>query len=344
MKNKLKMSNSNEEMLKLEMKKGLGTTVNSANIFDFVKDSYKLKSDKLIMGELTWKFLVRNVLRGENVLLVGPAGSAKTMAAHCVVESLKRPFFNIPLGSTQDPRASLIGNTHYSKDKGTYFAESYFVNAIRTPNAVVLLDELSRAHPEAWNILMPVLDSTQRYLRLEEKEDSATVPVADGVSFIATANIGNEYTSTRVLDRALIDRFTIVEVSPLNADEEFNLLKGIYPEVNEGELKKVAEISYATRREARSENSKLSTSISTRASVKLAALLKDGFTLMEASEVSILPFFSDAGGVDSERTFIKQILQKHCGEIPKDENLNDKDTLFTADEINAAAASASTAV
>jgi len=122
-------------------------------------------------------------------------------------------YFN--LGATQDPRSTLIGNTHYNKDSGTYFSESLFVNAIQQENALILLDELSRAHPEAWNILMTVLDYGQRYLRLDEASGSETVKVAEGVTFVATANIGNEYTSTRVMDKALMDRFTIVEMDVL---------------------------------------------------------------------------------------------------------------------------------
>ena len=47
---------------------------------------------------------------------------------------------------------------------------------------------------------MTVLDGGQRYLRLDEAEGSPIVDV-EGVTFIATANIGNEYTSTRVMDR-----------------------------------------------------------------------------------------------------------------------------------------------
>ncbi len=42
----------------------------------------------------------------------------------------------------------------------------------------------------------------------------------EGVTFIATANIGNEFTSTRVLDRALVDRFVTIEVDVLNAEQE----------------------------------------------------------------------------------------------------------------------------
>ena len=51
--------------------------------------------------------------------------------------------------------------------------------------------------------------------------------------------------------------------------------------------------------------------ISTRASVEMAGLLYDDFELGEAAEISIYPFFSQDGGVDSERTYIKQLVQKY---------------------------------
>jgi nitric oxide reductase NorQ protein len=215
------------------------------------------------------------------------------------------------LGSTQDARATLIGNTQFSKDKGTFFSQSAFVTAITTQNAVILLDELSRAHPDAWNILMTVLDEGQRYLRLDEAEGSPIVKVAEGVTFIATANVGNEYTSTRVLDRAILDRFTTIEMDVLNDVQEYELLEGMYPNVDKHELKAVAEISHHTREVSRSESGKLTSMVSTRASVETAGLIYDGFTLMEAAEISILPFFSNDGGVDSERTYVLQLVQKY---------------------------------
>ena len=57
-------------------------------------------------------------------MMTGPAGCGKTMAAKSVVNSLDRPDFYFNLGATQDPRATLIGNTHFEKNKGTYFSES----------------------------------------------------------------------------------------------------------------------------------------------------------------------------------------------------------------------------
>jgi len=281
-------------------------------IKDFIhKGSVNLKPTELVMTELKWKYLIRSAVRAKNIMMTGPAGCGKTMAAKALVKALDRPDFYFNLGATQDPRATLIGNTQFDSKNGTYFSESSFVKAIKTPNAVILLDELSRAHPDAWNILMTVLDGGQRYIRLDEAEGSPIVKVADGVTFIATANIGNEYTSTRVIDRAILDRFVTIEMDVLNDEQEFGLLKFMFPEVNEEDLKAVAEIAHHTRTQSMSDSGKVTAMVSTRASVEMAGLIYDGFDLFEAAEISIFPFFSNDGGVDSERTYIKQLVQKY---------------------------------
>ena len=295
---------------------------------DFIHSSIALKPEQLIMSDLKWKYLVRSAMRGKNIMMTGPAGTGKTMAAKYLVTALDRPDFYFNLGATQDPRATLIGNTHFSKEDGTYFSESLFVKAIQTENAVILLDELSRAHPEAWNILMTVLDLNQRYLRLDEKDGAPTIKVAPGVSFIATANVGNEYTSTRVMDRALMDRFITIEMDQLDTQMEFTLLKMKYPAADVNILLSIAEIANQTRKELSQSNPKLTNTLSTRANVEIASLIYDGFTLSEAAEVGIYPFFSNDGGVDSERTFVKQIVQKYC--VNPDETKSD---LFNVDDV-----------
>ena len=300
-----------------------------AEVLNFIHSSYTLKPKSLVMSELKWKYLIRSAVRGKNIMMTGPAGCGKTMAAKSVVNSLDRPDFYFNLGATQDPRATLIGNVHYNSKTGTYFSESLFVKAIQTPNAVILLDELTRAHPDAWNILMTVLDYGQRYLRLDEQDGQGTVKVAEGVTFVATANIGNEYTATRQLDKALMDRFTIVEMDVLNDVEEHGLLQYMFPHVDSKVLKNVATIAHMTRVEANNETARISSGISTRTSVEMAGLLYDGFGLEESANVCIYPQYDATGGVDSERTFVKQIVQKFIDDGSSDE-------LFSEDEIQEA--------
>ena len=83
------------------------------NDIEFIHKSYSMKPKELM-----------------NIMMTGPAGTGKTMASKYLVQSLQRPDFYFNLGATQDPRATLIGNTHFNKEEGTYFSESLFVKAI----------------------------------------------------------------------------------------------------------------------------------------------------------------------------------------------------------------------
>ena len=58
-------------------------------------------------------------------------------------------------------------------------------------------------------------------------------------------------------------------------------------------------------------------------------MLFDGFKLNEAADITIYPQYDQSGGVDSERTFVKQIVQKFIND-GSDENL------FNEQEVNEA--------
>lgn len=291
----------------------------------FLSTCVEKRPETLFMEDLNWKFICRNVYRGRNMLLTGPTGTGKSQTAIAVAKALGRELFYVNLGATQDPRGTLIGNTHFSKDAGTFFNESAFVKAIKTPNTVILLDEVSRAHPEAWNILMTVLDPGQRYIRLDEAVGSPTIKVAEGVSFVGTANLGAEYTAVRVMDRALLDRFTIAEIPYLTQEQETSLIEKIYPGIDNNHAANLAEIASLTRQELATEAPQISTMISTRSVIEMAGLMVDGFSLAEVAQVGIYPMYSEDGGLQSERTFVRQIVQKFIND-GTDENLFNEDT------------------
>ena len=71
-----------------------------AEVLNFIHSSYSLKPKALMMSELKWKYLIRSAVRGKNIMMTGPAGCGKTMAAKAVVNSLDRPDFYFNLGAT----------------------------------------------------------------------------------------------------------------------------------------------------------------------------------------------------------------------------------------------------
>ena len=302
-------------------------------VMSFLNTCVEKRPETLYIEDLNWKFMCRTALRGGNMLMTGPTGCGKSQTAIAVAKALGRELFYVNLGATQDPRGTLIGNTHFSKDVGTFFNESAFVKAIQTPNTVILLDEISRAHPEAWNILMTVLDPGQRYLRLDEAVGAPTVHVAEGVSFIGTANIGSEYTAVRVMDRALLDRFTIAEIPYLTVAQESNLLTQLYPGLSKKTCHNIAEIAGQTRSEVMTDSPRISSAISTRAAIEMAGLMSDGFAIEETAQVSIYPLYSNDGGMQSERTYVKQLVQKFINDGTSD-NLTGAETSEATVESN----------
>lgn len=290
--------------------------MNEEEILDRIKQAPSIRPKDFIINDLKWKYLVRSVLRGKHTLITGPSRSGKTKAILSVVKALDRmdTFFYFNMGATQDARASLIGNTFFKKDEGTVFTPSKFYKAVTTPNATIMLDEVSRAHPDAWNILIPILDSTQGYIRLEESETQITSDVADGVTVLGTMNEGTEYTATRTVDKAFQLRFPVViETDLLEKNDEVKLAKTLLGDIfkkNAELCTRIIEIACHTRRQYRLPSSKITDFISTGEVMEMIELVGDGFNLPEIADVCIYPRYPDDDGVDDERTYMKQLVQK----------------------------------
>jgi hypothetical protein len=137
----------------------------------------------------------------------------------------------------------------------------------------------------------------------------------DDVCIMATANVGNEYTATKVIDRALSARFPIkVEMDPLTGEQLKVLFSTMFPTASKKHIKMfkdLASISDDILNECKKEDASISTIIPPRSMVKMAELAMDDFTLKEIAEMTIYPEYPNDGGADSERTFVKSILQKY---------------------------------
>jgi nitric oxide reductase NorQ protein len=259
-----------------------------------------------------WKALCYSVAHSQNVILMGHSGCGKTEVAQLVANAFERPATVFNFGAMSEPRTSLLGTINYSPDRGTWFGESRFLNAVRTPGTIIILDELSRCRAEAFNLILPLLDG-QRVLAVDENASLPPVPIADGVTFVATANQGMQYSGTETFDQALLDRFgVIIHVQFPPQQNEIRILT-----VRTGICNRSAEILVriaVDQRKLTGEGTFVS-QLSTRSLLAAAKLAVAGTPLLDAVRYSLSNRFSDEGGTCSERQQFEVLIKKHM--LPK---------------------------
>ena len=269
------------------------------------------KTKKAILTEM--------VNQKQNVLITGATGTGKTTLAIEIAKELNLEPIVINCGSTQDARSSLIG--YFTLENGsTKFQEADFLKAIQKPNTLVILDELSRGSDDAYNIIFPILDFRQN-IRVDEKDEDRIVNVAKGVRFMATANVGLEYSSTRSIDRALQDRFAIFNLEYIKGRSlKTYIKKTMSPQIAENcdALLKLYDYSHKMFDQA-----KLSTRISTRAVLMVAELTKT-FDLKDILDNVILSMFKqDSSNILNDANILREYadsLGVYNGSTDTDEN------------------------
>jgi MoxR-like ATPase len=260
------------------------------------------------VSEEVWAQVCYAITQSENCLITGPSGCGKTELCSRAAEAAGRQIEPFNCGAMSEPRSTLIGNVHFNRDRGTWFSESRFVQAIQQPNMGIKLDEIGRLQPDGFNILLPLLDG-QAYLALDEQEAGAIVHVAEGVFFTATANVGRAYTGSAELDKALKDRFgAVIDLTFPPPAKELALLKRRHPDLSDAAARRLVDV--AARQRQMAADGEFEELISTRVLLHASAQIEAGIALEQAVTFCILNHFSDEGGEVSERAKLAQIVQK----------------------------------
>ena len=296
---------TNVEKIEKEVKKPETITINTtANVLDEIKKKFKCPSinDGFYIQEKTWNYLVRNILKKKNTLLLGPTGTGKTDIVIRIAKKLGLELNIYDMGAMIDPLTDLLG-THRIKDGNSVFDYAKFVADVQKPG-IILLDELSRAPLMTNNILFPCLDH-RRTLNIEiaGSTDIRNVKVHPDCVFIATANIGQEYSGTNDIDAALMNRFNALQVDYLPQDIEAKILN-VRTGIELDKANKILNVANAIRDSYLKQT--ISKPISTRETLECAELIVDGFLIKDSINLVFCQKFSKSD--NDEYSVVKNLI------------------------------------
>ena len=280
-------------------------TVDNISLKNKILDDYPCPGVEsgFYIEQKRWNVLIRNILKHKNTMLVGPTGTGKTDVIIRICKALNIPCRIYDMGAMMDPLTDLLGS-HRLENGTSKFDYAKFVKDVQEPG-VILLDELSRAPQMTNNILFPCLDDRRTLpIEIADSNSAREVKVHPDCVFIATANIGSEYSGTNDIDAALENRFMMIQVDYLPKTVEAQVLE-IRTGCDKNSALKIANIANAIR--DRYLEGSLSKTISTRETIACAEFIVDGFSILDAVNFSFCEKFPKYGD-NSEYDTVKKLI------------------------------------
>lgn len=266
-----------------------------------------IKNDGFFVDSDNWFLLLRNIQNQVNTMMIGPTGTGKTEFVMLACERLGIPCHVYDMGSMYDPVAGLLGVHRLQKGGVSTFDYAKFTEDISQPG-VVLLDELSRAPITTNNILFPCLDSRRTLpVEIAGGEDLRAIKVHDECTFIATANVGAEYTGTMSMDRALVGRFFPLELDYMPERIETDVLVKRCG-IDKPSASKITSVAALIR--SLYKKQELSASLSTRETLMAGELIADGWSPLRAMELVFLPLFEGTRAEGERGIVAKSLMSK----------------------------------
>lgn len=263
-----------------------------------------IKNDGFFTDSSEWYLLIRNIQNQINTMLLGPTGTGKTELVMLACRKLGVECSVYDMGSMYDPVSGLLGVHRLQEGGVSVFDYAKFTQDIQKPG-VVLLDELSRAPVTTNNILFPCLDSRRSLpVEIAGGKDMRSIRVHPECCFIATANIGAEYTGTMIMDRALMNRFFAMKLTYLSQVDEVQLLVKRC-DIKADYARKISLVCHEIR--TAYDKGELSHAMSTRESLMAADLIRDGWSPLQAMELSFLPLY-EGTDAEGERGIVRKLI------------------------------------